>query len=567
MGHLTVSETAKGLARLFRSRWSELVVGSAALVAAIMALRPLGGGLSGHDLVWHVSRVLQWHRGLTEGVLYPRFLHDVYAGYGGPVMVFIPPLPYALTEVLVAAGIGPVFALELGVALFLVVGAVGMYFFARPTLGGPAATLSAAAYVIAPYRLLDAYVRLAYSELLATALLPFVLMAMRRVVTRPGGPAVVGGALGTASIILTHASSTVFCLPLSVAYGLWCIRSLETGQRRQAVVRLGSALILGMALSAFYAGPALLEQRYSKLPDAFSSTYQPHEHLLWPAQLIESDWDYGLSIPGPDDTMSFQLGWVHALALVAAAWLAFRGRTPVRDEMRFWLAAAVVALFFMLQVSSWFWQVMPFVSVIQWPWRLMVIVALASSLAVGATVRLISDTAQGSQTALAVAIIALMLPSYFPFTFPAYPRFLDSHISPDMARNPEFLRSETMFMPKGAQIDTSPGPRAAVIDGSADLEIVDDRTHLLVARVVARGPAAIRFRVFDFPGWRASGEGESSAIRRDEIDAIVIDVQDGWQLVTLRYGPTRQTRGAQVVSLGALIAVVAMLLHRRRRPH
>lgn len=531
-----------------------------------MALRPLGGGLSGHDLIWHVSRVLQWHRGLTDGVLYPRFFHDVFAAYGGPVMVFIPPLPYAVTEIFVAAGSGPVFALELGVALFLVVGAVGVYFFARPTLGGPAAALSAAAYVVAPYRLLDAYVRLAYSELLATALLPFALIVIRRVVIKTGGPAVVWGALGAASIILTHASSTVFCLPLITAYGLWCIRGLESGSRRPAVVRLSAALVLGFSLSAFYTGPAVFEQRYSKLPEAFSETYQPHEHLLWPTQLVKTDWDYGLSIPGPNDTMSFQLGWVHALALVAAAWLALRGRMPVRGEMRFWLAAAAVALFFMLQASSWFWEVLPFLSVIQWPWRMMVIVALASSLAVGATVRLISGSTPGAHAALAVAVIALMLPSYYPFTFPAPPRVLDSQISPEMVRNPDFLRSEPMFMPRGAQMDTSPGPRATVISGSADLEILDDRTHLLVAQVAAHGPAAVRFRIYAFPGWRAAIDGQVSAIRRDEIGAIVVDVQDGRQLIVLKFGSTPLAKGSQVISLGALIVAVATLLRRRRPP-
>ncbi len=559
-------ESPGGLTGLFRNRWHEMAIGAAVLAAITMALRPLGGGLSGHDLVWHVWRVMQWHRGLTDGVFYPRFLHDLYGGYGGPVMVFIPPLPYALTEIFVAVGSGPVFALELGIALFLAVGAVGLFFFARPALGGPAAALSAAAYALAPYRLLDAYVRLAYSELLVTALLPFMLIAIRRAVLGSGGPAVVLGALATASIVLTHPSSSVFCLPLAAAYGLWCIHGLESGRRRPAVVRLGTALLLGIALSAFYTGPAVFEQRYSKLPEAFSSTYQPHEHLLWPRQLVAGDWNYGASVPGPDDTMGFQLGWVHGLALIAAAWFALRGKAPVRREMQFWLAASAVSLFFVLRASSWFWEVIPFLSVIQWPWRLMVITALASSLAVGASVRLISEANPRARTAVVILVIGLMLPSYYPFTFRGPRRLTDAQITPDLIRASGIPLAELMFMPRAAKLDMSAGPRAAVIGGSAELEILDDRTHFLNARVTAHSPATLRFRIYDFPGWKAEVEGLAAVIRTDEIGAITVDVEEGRHLLTLKFCATALAKGSRAISLAALLLSLAILWRSRRAP-
>jgi hypothetical protein len=128
---------------------------AAPFVALAVALLPLGLPFFGHDFSAHVVRIAQWHRGVSEGIVYPLYLHDVFWGFGAPVMLFNAPAPYVLAELLVLLGASPVAALKLGLAVGFAGGAAAVYWLARPSLGRPAASLAAAAYAIVPYRLLD----------------------------------------------------------------------------------------------------------------------------------------------------------------------------------------------------------------------------------------------------------------------------------------------------------------------------------------------------------------------------------------------------------------------------
>src|SRR2546428_11130520 len=122
------------------SRWPELLTIASPFVALALALFPLAVPFWGHDVAAHVVRIAQWHRGFTEGVSYPLYLHDVFWGFGAPVMLFNPPAPYVLAELLVLLGASPVAALKLGLALGFVVGAAAVYGLARPPLGRAAAS-------------------------------------------------------------------------------------------------------------------------------------------------------------------------------------------------------------------------------------------------------------------------------------------------------------------------------------------------------------------------------------------------------------------------------------------
>lgn len=530
------------------SRWPELLSAAAPFVALAFALLPLALPFGGHDLAAHVVRIAQWHRGLTEGVFYPLYLHDVFWGFGAPVMLFNPPLPYVVSELFVLLGAGPVAALKLGLALGFVGGSAAVYFLAREALGRPAAGLAAAAYAIVPYRLLDGWVRAAYPELIATALLPLLLLAARRMATAAGGRGWAAVAATLAMLLLTHAPTSLVGIGLATVYGLlWSPR----GARGAVLLRLGLAVALGFGLSAFYLLPAAAEIGRTQLQENIGpgSYFFYGYHFVEPRQLLDTGWGYGESVPGPADGMSFQMGRVHLAAAAAALLIAWRAPRAARRELLFWLVASALGVYLTTAYSAWVWRAVPLLHPFQFPWRMLMVPALGTSLLVGALVLPGERWPVWARGTLVAAVLAALVISYAPFVVPLPPpRPMAPRLTPEALQR--WIGSNPVWLPRGVRPDGLPGPRAVIVSGSGELQIVRDATHVFVARSRAAAPFTVRLRIFAFPGWQASLDGLVLPARVEAATgAILLDLPAGEHEVALRFGMTPIRRTATLVSL------------------
>src|SRR5207247_5153633 len=102
----------------------------------------------------------------------------------------------------------------------------------------------------------DGWVRAAYPELIATALLPLLLLAARRTATAREGRGWAGVAVTLALLLLTHAPTSLVGIAMAVLYGLWWA---APGTRIAFLLRVALGIALGFGLSAFYLLPAAAE--------------------------------------------------------------------------------------------------------------------------------------------------------------------------------------------------------------------------------------------------------------------------------------------------------------------
>jgi hypothetical protein len=534
------------------SRWPELLSAAAPFVALAFALYPLAVPFWGHDLAAHVVRIAQWHRGVTEGVLYPLYLHDVFWGFGAPVMLFNPPFPYVLAELLVLLGAGPAAALKLGLALGFVVGAAAVHELARPAFGRAGAGLAAAAYALVPYRLLDGWVRAAFPELIATALLPLLLLAARRTATAPAGRGWVGVAVTLALLLLTHAPTTLVGIALATAYGLLYAAA---GTRVSFLLRLALGIALGIGLSAFYLLPAAAELGRTQFQESIgpSSWFFWGYHFVEPRQLFDTGWGYGESVPGPGDGMSFQIGRVHVAAALAALWLAWRGPRAARREIVFWLVVSAIAVYLTTEPSAWVWRAVPLLHPFQFPWRMLMVPALGISLCVGALALLAEGWPAWARGALVAGVLGALVVSYARYVVPLPPpRPIEARITPEALQR--WIGANPLWLPRGVRPDGLPGPRLAVVSGRGEVEIVRDVTHLLVARSRAETEVAVRLRIFAFPGWQATVDGVPVPVRTDPATGgILLALPAGEHEVRVAFAATPIRRTGAIVTLLTLV--------------
>ena len=134
------------------------------------------------DLTIHLYRTLEFERAWTPGVIFPRWSPNLAYGYGYPLFVFAPPLPYIIAATFHLAGFSLEAAFRLLLCLTTMLYAVGTYLLARDILrsvwGG---LIASVAFTFAPFALREA---LLYGgnvpQYLAIGLYPWPLWAALR---------------------------------------------------------------------------------------------------------------------------------------------------------------------------------------------------------------------------------------------------------------------------------------------------------------------------------------------------------------------------------------------------
>jgi hypothetical protein len=346
------------------------------LLAAVVLLAPslVLGTLITHSSHLNLTWATQFAEQVQAGIFYPRWLPDSFGGLGAPTFYFYPPLPFwidALVSVVTFDTLPVSYRLSLTSVLLLWASGLAMHaWLERETQSRRTALWGALAYMIAPYHLLDHYLRGALAEFTTFAVLPLFVLAI--LLTAEKHRAGIGLlAVAFAALLMSHLPTallvSVTVVPLYILFRAW-----RLADRRAAIgflLRSALAGALGIGLAATYLLPAMLLQRWISA-DLFWTDYYRVENWFvvapdrWPElsfmQIIAS------------------LAAAYGLATVALGLVVLRlgpddGR---RTELGFWLAISLVCLLLMSGLVPWFWQ-LPEVAKVQFPWRLMVIVEFA----------------------------------------------------------------------------------------------------------------------------------------------------------------------------------------------
>ncbi len=528
----------------------------------------------------HLFRLSEVARALRDGVLYPRFLPDAFSGLGAPILNFNPVAPYYLPALLVLAGMGPILALKISAGAVMIAGGVAVRVLARPHLGRSGAAVAGLAYVFLPYRIADLYVRMAYSELAAMVLLPLAMAAARRAVRGPTPRRIAVATAALAAVPATHFPSSVIGLPAVLLYALACAKR---GSRLRVVAPLAATFVLALMMSAFSWLPALAEQSGTHYEDSTTGMDDYRKHFIdWP-QLFSTRWGFGSSLPGSRDQMSFQVGWVHIAGLVLGAAAAYRIRT-LRPLLAFCAVVAVGGSLLMLQAARPLWDLLWVLQNVQFPWRILMLVGLATSLALGAAAaapsfsrvpgsvfgaeaarsagtRLFGSRLVGSAAPVAAAV--MLMAACLPYLQARRGKGSDSDFTPEGIRSHYF--GELKFQPieVAAPMFRPEGPRASLA-GEGAASIIEEKTHRTTVDVAAPSATTLRLHVFNTPGWVARAGDEALPVRTEPRTGLVlVDVPAGSHRIVLVFGNTPVRRVAWMLSLLGAIAAGAAAVWRQ----
>ena len=497
-----------------RLQWAALFC---ILAVALIACAPLlaDGAVDGHSIEYNLVWLKNFAAQLGAGEWYPRWLMGMNRGAGSPVFYYYAPLPFYLTSI--GVGLFPHFSLNtqlaVGESLLIAGSGIALFFYARRHVGLVAASLAACVYMLLPYHFeIDLWLRQDLGELTIYICMPLILLFTERVLeqSRKGqGAAIAGLAISYAALMFSHLPSGLLfslCLGAYVLARLWQRWSLS------ALQQFALAIALGVALAAVYWVPALFTQQYIQ-SDKLWTPYFDFHRWLYPATSEQHN---------PFTRRLVQL--INLTTLIFALCCALVWWQRGRAALARLLPALVLmgaAWFLISPASLLLWEHAPALWQVQFPWRVAIVMDLATAIAAMQALEGLREQRSKGQGAIVAAVAGL-------FGFYGLTADVHNTLGPvDNAREvtasfyavrdgldaPEYTTPWSQLSPR--DIVSNDG----LFDDQIDYNEKDGSVHVvewspreIELNVKLQRPTDLDVRQFYFPNWKIIAGGLRTAI-------------------------------------------------------
>ena len=556
---------------------------AAVLLAVCVAVWPLlsENGLlntrGGGDSPFLLQRLHQLVTALGDGHFPVRWMPDANYGFGYPFYNYYAPLSIYVAAVFRLLGFGTVHAIQLAQALGFLVAAWAVYRLASRWLESEwAGVLAAVAYTVAPFHMVNVYVRGdSLAEFWAMALYPVILLAADDLMTSAGAQkrAVVWLALSYAALILTHNISALLFTPFLLLFIL--LRAAQSGRPfARRLIAPSIALALGLALSAWFWLPALAEKGLAQMGPVTAGYFHFSNHF-WNADLVQPSFFFDYDVAGLN---AFRMGLVQTaaifLGMAALFWRFRRQRAAGSRSSRlraaphaFTLVALLVATLMITSLSRPLWEALPLLPFTQFPWRFLSVQALAGALLTGALALL--PGRRGFRAGLVLAVSTLLVVTALGRLETDHLAISDDDVTAERLAQYEWFTGNigttvsAEYLPQSvrprpytsAWVEQGTRDRAQILAGQAAARLTRRRATTQTWDVTAGDSGAtIAFPTIYWPGWAAAVDGEEAAVRPAPGSGLItVDVPAGEHTLTLSLGRTPVRLAAEWLSLVAVV--------------
>lgn len=565
------------------------------------ALLP-GGVVNTADGKVHFYRAAEMIHAWQDGVLIPRWSQHLGFGYGIPLFVYTPPLPSFLTAGLYQLGFAPEAAFKGMWLIAMLLAGYGAYHLGRGLLGRWAGAVTAAAFLYTPFFLRELFIQGNAAQYLAWSFTPWAAAAVIRLYHAPRGRDAVYLALALMGVQLSHHVVALFAAGMAAGLGL--VLFAVTRDRRGLGWTVAGGC-LGLALSLWFWGPALLEGRYVALNRIVASDF--HARFITLAELVA--WPPRLDSAAINPYVPLTLGaaQIAAALMGLGGWWVLLRRTPPGAALPvvptrilggvglFMALLAAVGGWMATRWSAPVWDVLPFTDLFEFPARWHGAPALGLSWLSGAAVPGTAALAAPGRraklaiavgTALLLAILAAALAYLYPQKLPPGTRSINpadvvryevKSMAVGTTSLGEFdpiwvegvLRSSPLVGDylAGRPINRLPDPLPPGVQGEM-LECSVQR-HQYRLRVAA--PTSLTFNLLYFPGWQAAVDGRPTPVRPHPATGLVdVDLPAGESILTLTFAETPLRRTLDWVSAvtwaGLVILSLIWIAQRHTQP-
>ena len=531
------------------------------VATAIMVPTLVWGIPSNNDLSNHFRFALPFYDALRSGNFYPGWLADANHGFGDASFRFYPPALYyllALTRTLTGNWYA---ATVITFGALSILGAVGVYFWAREFGSSKVAMWSGILYSVAPYHLNQFFQAVMLAEFAGAAVLPFAFAFTERVCKRRRKRDVAGLAAAFAVLILTHLPLAVIG---SIALVVYALLRIDRKAKSATLLCLASSVTLGLAASACYWTTMLIELKWIR-----ADNLNPEPSVDYRKNFVLSSFS----------SESLNVWWMNILLLgtVAMFWPALallskrvsasgHSLNSASKPIKALGVLLLLTIFMATPLSRPLWNLIHPLQETQFPWRWLAITSMVCpillALAIPYWARL-ANCKKRPVVMIGLGTVAISL------------AFSAGHIVRE-ARwlTPAQFEQTLSTIPGSASVyqwlpvwvhDPLPNMAAAVDAGERQLTINSWAPEKRIFHINAGAATDARVQTFFYPHWQATAEGRALAIHPDQNGAIMIALPKEAATITLAFQEPKRVKYAAGLTLVGWVLIGGLLLKRRRR--
>lgn len=511
---------------------------------SLIALWPFfkKGFFESHDGEWMVIRFSAFHQTLRAGQFPVRFVERLNNNYGYPVANFLYPLPFYLAEIPKVLGFNFVDSIKSIFIISSVSSVVAMFWALSQSFSKKASFAGAIVYLFIPYRFVDLYIRGSLGEAVAFLFLPLIFGSILKI---SKGDKIFLPLLSifTALLILSHNIIAALFIPI-----FYLLSYLITPKN---IKQITTCFLLGFAISVFFWLPALYDLHFVKIAQTNIST--PSDHLASVKNLISPIWSYGSSLTG-DVVLPVQFGIVSILLFVVTLHN-LASKKAKNTTLAFFSILYIICAILMLKISLPFWQIVPMVQLIQFPWRLLSIVVFATPIFAASFVDL-----SKRNTYTAAILVTFAIVSTIVYTQPA--AFVDRGDS-FYATNEDTTTVRDEYMPAWVQVkpDTRADQKIVVDPQKAFIVSQDIKPTNYSAKISSRQPSEVVVNSVYFPGWQVKVDKKNTNINYANPGGLItFSLPQGIHEVIIKYNRSSVHLASELASLLALVATGILFL-------
>ncbi len=529
------------------------------ILLAIILLIPLvdllhPGFAITHDGQDHIARIANFYINLQQGVLIPRWAPNLDWGYGHPILMFLYPLPSYIASLFHFTGLSLIDSTKIVFFLGMFLSGFTMYAWLSRLWGKPAGFFGAILYVIAPYRLVELYVRGDIGENFAFIFIPLVLLFIDNLSIRRDKKDILWGSICFALLILSHNAISLMFVPF---FALYCLYTLYVSQKnkKSLFVRLLVMFGLGFGLSAFFWIPGLVEGRFTLRNIVTTGEYK--DRFVSFNQLLYGPWDYGGS-----GLFTVQLGIMNWIALIVSFVL-----LPIlfiKKNKNSWLVVllifyTLVSIFLMVSLSNFIWAKVMLLQNFQFPWRFLAIIVFTTAVLGAFLIHLIPS----SKYKVTVTVIGVLLILFFNKDY--------WHAKGYMQKNESFftgIYDSTTDTGESAPIwsvrfmEHRPKAPLELIDGHVKIQQNIRKVTYHQYTVISVGSSLMMENTLYFPGWTITVDGKEVPIQfqnKNYRGLMTFVVPNGKHTVVVEFRETKLRLISDIISLCSIAVLIGLL--------
>lgn len=528
------------------------------------------GFFDAHDCSAHAARLSSTIAGLRDGQIPPQ-VNAMEGSFGmswnlfyGPLSNYIVVFFYALTGWI--PGVTTALAYKLFIfSTFFFSGYFMFRLVQEVSRNENIALLAACLYITAPYRIGDAFMRLAVGEMLVFTFMPMIFHGFYSLFYGDKKKTYYL-AIGFAGIAISHMISSLFMIIVGV---IFVLANIKKAFRKEYFLPLLANALFAVGISAFFLFPMLQAKGaadYFAFTGGMEKDVSYHASYLYQILFGKMDFDV-LTWSQPPTTIKDEfpqiLGLPFVVCLMALPFV--YGQIQQKQPRRQILALAlggVASVILCTSIVPWdkLNACFPAVGLIQHPWRFLMIATFVLSIVSAVVVHLLVSKLELKHIML---LVLLCLVYISPLITSTDIRIDYTHIGAG-----GYMKD---YMPQRAYdnmdyVDNRSGD-ILILSGSA--EVSDQSIHGTKTQITvsAAEETVLEYPYFFYPGYKITGaDGTSFKITESPNGFLSVTLPAGYQgVIHSAFRGTALTKISLVISLLSAGGLAALVLLRRKK--